>query len=255
MCVSADAQRTYTRSTMASSSGHKSRAGAKAQGCGPEQTGELREHPTKSGIVTYSMRVRWRGERLSVRIGDELEGWNRPLAELKLAETVAAIAAGTWQPPAPELADEDAARPPRNHLEADEVLSLIQAADPVDQGVTPASLKNARLARQLRAEGKTWTQVGDAMGCSEATAIYRSRIRPKRDAPRRRRTMIVLLALSGTRAEEHTELVWERMDETHGRIVLDDAKTPSGIREIQLSACKARSATPIGRRRSRFTPR
>jgi len=126
-------------------------------------------------------------------------------------------------------------RPPRNHLEADEVLSLIHAADLVDQGVTPTSSRTLDSPASSEAEGKTWEQVGQAMGCSEATAIYRSRIKPNRDATRRRRTMIVVLALTGTRAEEHTELVWGRMDETHGRIVLDDAKTAAGIREIQMS--------------------
>ena len=343
----------------------RSRQVTKTPGRGPQQTGQVREHQAKSGIVTYSLRVRWCGERISVRLGSELEGWNRALADLKLAETVAAISAGTWQPPAPELdaeehdpifhefatvwleqhgADLDDStragyghvlsryilptfkdhrlseityetvrqwrdrlraeseqlklaqannlklidrhgrpkrpfgpqtinqsvrllgqildravesehylidrnpakgrsglrmktppRPPRNHLEADEVLSLIQAADLVDQGVTPTSLRHARLARELRAQGKTWAQVGEAMGCSEATAIYRSRIKPKRDAPRRRRAMIVLLSLTGTRAGEHTELAWTGVDQTHGRIILDDAKTPAGVREIQMS--------------------
>ena len=333
---------------------------------GRYQNGEIREHVGESGIVTFSMRVRWRGMRIGVRLGSELEGWNRPLVDLKLDETVTAIAAGSWQPPAPEIdaeerdpifhefatvwleqhgADLDKStregyahlltrhilptfkdqhlseigyeavmrwrdrlraeseqlklaqangikvldkrgrpkrafgpqtinqalrllgqvldravesehylidrnpakgrsglriktppRPPRNHLEADEVLSLIQAADLVDQGVTLASLNHARLARELRAQGKTWAQVGEVMGCSEATAIYRSRIKPKPDAPRRRRSMIVLLALTGTRAGEHTALAWTGVDETHGRVVLDDAKTPAGIREIQMSS-------------------
>ena len=127
------------------------------------------------------------------------------------------------------------ARPPRNHLEADEVLSLIHAADLVDQGVTPASLKHARVARELRAEGETWAEIGRRMGCAEPTAIYRSRIRPNRNAPRRRRAIIVVLALTGIRSGEHTELVWGRIDHTHGRIVVDDAKTAAGIREIQMS--------------------
>jgi integrase len=115
------------------------------------------------------------------------------------------------------------------------VLSLIQAADLVDQGVTPTSLEHARLARELRAQGMTWTQVGEQMDCAESTAIYRSRIRPNRDAPRRRRAAIIVLALTGTRAGEHTELVWNRMDHTHGRIVVDDSKTEAGVREIHMS--------------------
>lgn len=349
---------------MASAATGKSRSRA-TPGRGRGHSGELREHTTNAGVVTYSMRIRWRGERLSIRIGDELEGWNRPLAELKLRETVAAIAAGTWQPPAPEIdaeerdpifhefatvwleqhgADLDQStregyghllsryilptfkdhrlseinyeavmqwrdrlraeseqlklakannltvvdkrgrpkrpfgpqminqalrllgqildravesehylvdrnpskgrsglrmktppKPPRNHLEADEVLSLIRAADLVDQGVTPTALKHAQVACELRAQGKTWQEIAEAMQCSEATAIYRSRVRPRRDAPRRRRAMIVVLSLTGIRAGEHTELVWARVDQTHGRVILEDAKTAAGVREIQMS--------------------
>ena len=47
-------------------------------------------------------------------------------------------------------------KPAREHLEADEVLSLMQAADLVDQGVTPESLRHARLAQELRGRGMTW---------------------------------------------------------------------------------------------------
>jgi len=77
--------------------------------------------------------------------------------------------------------------------------------------------------------------VGGEMGCAESTAIYLSRVKPRRDAPRRRRAMIIVLSLTGTRASEHTELIWARVDHTHGRIVLDDAKTKAGVREIHLS--------------------
>lgn len=347
-------------------SSHALSAGARQTARRPRKiTGEVREHRSKSGIVTYSMRVRWRGQRVNIRLGTELDGWNRPLADIKLEETVTAIEADIWQPPVPDIASDDRdplfhefatvwldregadldentkrgyghtlsryilpefkdrrlteityegvlrwrdrlrkesehlklakengvtlldrrgkpkrafgpqtineairllgqildravesehymldrnpakgrsglrvktpAKPPRNHLEADEVLSLIQAADLVDQGVTPTSLKNARIARGLRGQGKTWAEVGMLMGCAEPTAIYRSRVKPNLNAARRRRAMIVVLSLTGTRSGEHTELIWNRMDHTHGRIVVDDAKTAAGIREIHMS--------------------
>lgn len=126
-------------------------------------------------------------------------------------------------------------KPPREHLEADEVLSLIQAADLIDQGVAPQSLARGKLAREMWASGLTWAQVGEGLGCAESTAIYLSRVKPRRDAPRRRRAMIVVLSLTGTRASEHTQLIWARVDHTHGRIVVDDAKTEAGVREIHLS--------------------
>lgn len=47
--------------------------------------------------------------------------------------------------------------------------------------------------------------------------------------------MIVMLSLTGTRASEHTELVWGRIDHTHGRIVVDDSKSDAGVREIYMS--------------------
>lgn len=332
---------------------------------GPKPTGQILEYRLGSGVVTYSMRLRWKGERLSVRLGNELEGWNRPLAEMKLAQTTAEIQAGVWRPPAPELdVDErdprfhefatawierqrvdlapntglsydhvlsryilpefkdlrlseitheavlrwrdrlrrDAeqlklakengvelidkrgrprrafgaqtinealrllgqileraveseqyavqrnpvkgraglrvkrqARPPREHLEADEVISMIQAADLLDQGVAPQSLERGRLARQLRASGLAWSKIANELGCAETTAIYLSRIRARPDAPRRRRAMIVVLALSGVRASEDIDLVWSRVDHTHGRIVLADSKSAAGVREVHLS--------------------
>lgn len=332
---------------------------------GRKLTGQLREHVAASGITTYSMRVRWQGQRINVRLGTELDGWSRPLAERKLEETVKAISAGAWQPPVPDIPAEDRdpnfhefatvwldrhtvdldrsttaaygqvltryilpefkdrrlseityeavrswrdrlrkeaeqlrlakhsgvrlldkhgnpkrpfgpqtinealrllgqileravesehylldrnpikgrsglrvrtpGKPPREHLEADEVLSLIQAADLIDQGVTPQSLARGRTARELRANGLTWAQIAKEMDCAESTAIYLARVKPRRTAPRRRRAMIILLSLTGTRASEHTALTWARVDHTHGRIVLDDAKTKAGVREIYLS--------------------
>lgn len=332
---------------------------------GRKAVGQVRAYRGASGIVTYSVRVRWQGERLTLRLGSELEGRNLPLAELKLQEIMAEIAAGIWRPPLPDISPEEhdptfhqfasmwldrhsidldqstrtsyghvlsryilpefkdhrlteitheavrqwrdrmrqesdqlklardnevtlldkhgrpkrrfgastinealrllgqildravesdhytiqrnpvkgrsglrvkkPGKPPREHFEADEVLSLIEAADMLDQGVTPTSLKRASVARELRAAGMAWTKIGEQLGCAESTAIYVSRIKADPRAPRRRRAIIVALALTGMRASEHTELVWSRVDHTHGRIVLDDAKTDAGVREIHLS--------------------
>jgi integrase len=332
---------------------------------GRKLTGEIREHRGTSGVITYSVRVRWRGDRLNVRLGSELEGWNRPLAELKLKAIVAEIDAGVWRPPVPDLAPEDTdpllhefasvwldrhsvgldrstragyshilaryilpefkdhrlteitheavrrwrdrlrreaeqlklakdngvaildrhgqpkrpfgpctinealrllgqileravesehytiernpvkgrsglrvkrpGKPPREHLEADEVLTLLRAAEMLDQGVTPRTLARGQTARELRARGLTWAQIGDQLGCAATTAIYLARARPRREAPRRRRAMVAALALTGVRASEHADLLWGRLDHTHGRLVVEDSKTDAGIREIHLS--------------------
>ena len=334
-------------------------------GQGQKPRGQIREYRSPTGVLTYTLRVRLSGRRVNIRLGSELEGWNRPLAERSLQQTLREIKAGVWRPPVedpdpeeadpvfhefatfwidrqtvgaapstvrnyshilsryllPEFKDQrlteitheavrrwrdrlrqeadrlqvakengvtlldrrgEAIRPfgastinealrllgqileravesehyavqrnpvkgrtglrmkkrggsPRRHLEADEVLSLIQAADTVDAGVTPRSLVRADRARELRAQGLTWSQVADDLGCAEATAIYLSRVRPNRRAPRRRRAMIVVLALTGVRASELTTLMWGRVDHTHGRLVIADSKTEAGIREIYLS--------------------
>ena len=334
-------------------------------GQGQRPSGQIREYRSPTGVLTYTLRVRVHGRRVNVRLGSELEGWNRPLAERRLQQTISEIEAGVWRPPVEDLDPEqtdplfhefatvwldrhavgkatstvrnyshvlsryllpefkdrrlteitheavlrwldrmrreadrlqvarengvvlldrhgEGIRPfgastinealrllgqileravesehyvvernpvkgrsglrlkkrggsARRHLEADEVLSLIEAADTVDQGVTPRSLMRADRVRALRSRGLTWSQVAKELGCAESTAIYLSRVRPRPGAPRRRRAMIVVLALTGVRASELTALAWGRVDHTHGRLVIADSKTEAGIREIYLS--------------------
>jgi integrase len=332
---------------------------------GPQRSGEVREYVTADGSVTYSVRIRWQGQRLIVRLGNELDGWNRRLAQVKLTRILEEIESGTWRPPVDDLTDADRdptlhefatvwldrkradvdegtyadyshtlsryilpefkehrlteityeatvrwrerlqaeaahlqmakregvaivdrhgkakrtygartinealrllgqilgravesehfliernpvqgrsglrlrtpPRPPREHLEADEVVSLIRVADFVDQRVNPESAERALQVRQMRAAGSAWGEIAQRLSCAESTAIYLSHIRGNPDAPRRMRAMIVVLALSGLRASELTDLLWGDIDHTHGRIVLAKAKTPAGIREIHLS--------------------
>jgi integrase len=264
--------------------------GANASSNGRTRDGELREHATRTGTVTYSMRIRWRGTRLTIRLGNELEGWNRRLAELKLQETTEAIAAGIWRPPVPDLDAEE--RDPTFHEFAtvwfdrhtadldesttasyghvlsryilpefkdhrlteityetvvrwrdrlrkeSEQLKLATANRVVvldKQGNPPDTRERGERARTLRAAGLTWNEVAAELECAEATAIYLAGTRPNDEAPRRRRAMIIVLALTGARASEHTGLTWDRVDHTHGRIIVQDAKTEAGVREIHLS--------------------
>ena len=334
-------------------------------GQGQRPSGQIRKYRSPSGVVTYTLRVRVHGRRVNIRLGSEIEGWNRPLAERRLQQTIREIEAGVWHPPVDDLDPEETdplfhefatvwfdrqavgtaestvrnyshilsryllpefkdhrlteithesvlrwrdrlrqeadrlqlaknngvslldrrgeairpfgpstineslrllgqileravqsehylvkrnpvkgrsglrvkkrGGPPRQHLEADEIQSLIQAADTVDAGVTPRGLARGQAARALRARGMTWGQVAKELDCAETTAIYLSHVRPRRSAPSRRRAMIVVLALTGVRASELTDLVWGRVDHTHGRLVIADSKTEAGIREIYLS--------------------
>ena len=310
--------------------------------------------------------MRWGGSRIIVRLGNELEGWSRPLAELKRSQILAEIDAGVWRPPIADVDDDEhdptlhefatvwfdrhmvgldestkasyghllsryilpefkdrrlteityesvlrwrdrlrqeaeqlklakdngvalfdrhgrprrtfgaktindalrllgqvlhravesehylldrnpvrgrsglrvrmPAKPPREHLEADEVFSMIHAADLLDQHVTPRALERAAHICQQRERGMSWQEIAAALGIAESTAIYQSRRSVKPDDSRQRRAMIIVLALTGVRASELTELTWDRIDRTHGRLVLKDAKTPAGVREVHLSS-------------------
>ena len=66
---------------------------------GRPATGQVRREPRVDGSVTFSLRVRANGERFNVLLGNELDGWNEARAENELANVMAQIRAGIWQPP------------------------------------------------------------------------------------------------------------------------------------------------------------
>jgi len=63
-------------------------------------TGQVVERKRTQGTV-YALRFYAGGERHYVTVGTAEEGWNRRRAEDELAATMAAVRAGTWQPPKP----------------------------------------------------------------------------------------------------------------------------------------------------------
>jgi integrase len=63
-------------------------------------TGQVVERKTKRGTV-YALRFYAGGERQYLTLGTPEEGWNRRRAEDELAATMAAVRAGTWEPPKP----------------------------------------------------------------------------------------------------------------------------------------------------------
>ena len=75
-------------------------------GQGQRPSGQIREYRSPTGVVTYTLRVRVHGRRVNVRLGSELEGWNRPLAERRLQQTISEIEAGVWRPPVEDLDSE-----------------------------------------------------------------------------------------------------------------------------------------------------
>lgn len=63
-------------------------------------TGQVVSRTTKRGAV-YALRFYVGGERHYLTLGTAEEGWNQRRAEDELAATMAAVRAGTWEPPKP----------------------------------------------------------------------------------------------------------------------------------------------------------
>ena len=78
---------------------------------GRPATGQIRRHPRADGLTTFSLRVRAYGERYTIRLGTELDGWTDARAEIELANVCAQIRAGTWTPPRKSHGDARGRRP------------------------------------------------------------------------------------------------------------------------------------------------
>jgi integrase len=63
-------------------------------------TGGIVEKPTSRG-TSYGLRFRALGKRQFVHLGHAADGWNRKRAEEELANVLADVRRGIWEPPAP----------------------------------------------------------------------------------------------------------------------------------------------------------
>ena len=68
---------------------------------GRPATGQVRRYRRGDGTTTFSLRVRAYGERFTVPLGSELDGWSEARADIELANVYAQIRAGIWEPPRP----------------------------------------------------------------------------------------------------------------------------------------------------------
>lgn len=84
-------------------------------------TGQVIEKTTRRGVV-LALRFRAYGERQYVRLGTTGEGWTRERAEVALANVLADVRRGIWQPPRPEPLVEAPPRDPSFHEFASEWL-------------------------------------------------------------------------------------------------------------------------------------
>ena len=73
---------------------------------GRPATGQIRRQSRADGLTTFSLRVRAYGERHTVRLGTELDGWTDVRADAELVNVCAQIRAGVWEPPQPRLGGE-----------------------------------------------------------------------------------------------------------------------------------------------------
>lgn len=68
----------------------------------------------------YGLRFRAYGKRHYLTLGTKQEGWNHEKAEVELANIIADVRRGIWQPPAPEVPDEAPREIPTFHVFATE---------------------------------------------------------------------------------------------------------------------------------------
>lgn len=126
----------------------------------------------------------------------------------------------------------------RSFLEPDELMALVEAAGEIDdpEGDETRLAKIARV-RELRANGTPWRTIGAELGVAESTAIYYHHLAVPdgRAVPRPRRAIVATFGGAGLRATELCELDGADVDLAHGRLKVRDAKTPAGIREVDMT--------------------
>ena len=123
----------------------------------------------------------------------------------------------------------------RDWLEPDELLSLLDAAELIDQPTRASTLVKAMHVRRLRNElGMTVAQAAAEMGISEGGVCYLCS-RERVEQVSMTRTIIAVLGASGTRNTELCRLRPVDLDYVHRKIRIPRAKTAAGIREIDMT--------------------
>jgi integrase len=114
----------------------------------------------------------------------------------------------------PASATEDAAE--LGFLDQGELEALLTAAGQDPCRHSPATLERGARARSLRAQNKTWKQVGAELGVTAATALYLSRATPdvlvEHELARVDRVLYLVAAMTGLRQGELLGLRWRDVD-------------------------------------------
>jgi integrase len=120
-------------------------------------------------------------------------------------------------------------------LEADELLVLLQAAGTLDQQISPRTLQRADQARELRASGRSWAEIADALGVTQGTAVWLAGRTLSSTRPSARRALLATLGCAGLRNSETCDLNLGDLDFARGTINVRDAKTEAGVRKVDMS--------------------
>lgn len=129
-----------------------------------------------------------------------------------------------------------AVRPRRPFLESDEVQSLLVAAEQLDREKVAPSPR-ASLVKRLRDEQHlSYVAIEKEHRIPRGSAhhLYR-RACMARVVVLLHRAIVATLVGSGLRVSELCALVWRDVDLDKGRLHVRDAKTPTGVREVELS--------------------
>jgi integrase len=123
-----------------------------------------------------------------------------------------------------------AEKPARTFLELDELADLLQSATELDSGVGPTTTRAWALAH----DGASPQQIADELGLAVPTAYYPLAKQPKTSGGHRR-ALVGALAYGGLRIGEACELRRRALRLHVSRMDVEDAKTPTGIREVDLT--------------------
>jgi integrase len=117
-------------------------------------------------------------------------------------------------------------------LELDEAMSLVDAADKLDQRPATSDELRGRIVA-MRATGKTWKTIAAELDIAESTAIYHANRTVARPMPRFH-PVIATLTLAGLRVSELSALNCEHVDLARRELRVLDAKTPAGVRRVDI---------------------
>lgn len=279
--------------------------------------GEVRVHQRADGRRTYSLRFRVDGQRHSLTLGTDADGWTDRRAERKLEDVLAEVRAGVWSAPAPaaeegrevsfhEFASRwwlarraEALRPRtqqdyewqlRKHLlpffaeypvaqidvalveryreaklvERERITAAAAAGQPLldRRGQRRRPLSNGSINKTLvtlsqilesaverdllpsnpaagrRRRLKTSKPIRRLLEADELKDLLDVASEMDRTSRRYkigRRPMIAVMAKSGLRVTEMCQLRWRDVDVHHQRLLIREAKTDAGVRDVDLS--------------------